>query len=162
MTLAADVPIQRWVDCNLLCNRLLVPAEVIVQVPMRMQAPWFTHAAFRGVASVVTQFAKVTGTGPGPAWGAQLCTRRHLAVILGSTAVQRLLPAPATRALPVEEGSALTVPRMLLSRAAACSLGDIARTRVSHAILRSCSTSMSPLLEETMLATYSSHRICCM
>ena len=112
MTLAADVPVQRWVDCNLLCNRLLVPAEVIVQVPMRMQAPWFTLAAFRGVASVVTQFAKVTGTGPGPAWGAQLCTRRHLAVILGSTAVQRLLPAPATRALPVVEGSALTVPRM--------------------------------------------------
>ena len=112
MTLAADVPVQRWVDCNLLCNRLLVPAEVIVQVPMRMQAPWFTLAAFRGVASVVTQFAKVTGTGPGPAWGAQLCTRRRLAVILGSTAVQRLLPAPATRALPVVEGSALTVPRM--------------------------------------------------
>ena len=153
MTLAADVPVQRWVDCNLLCNRLLVPAEVIVQVPMRMQAPWFTLAAFRGVASVVTQFAKVTGTGPGPAWGAQLCTRRHLAVILGSTAVQRLLPAPAKRALPVEEGSALRVPRMHLHEGCGMLLRktSLALLQPSHVlpvalnVMRCCSESMWPL-----------------
>ena len=63
----------------------------------------------RGVR--VTRFAKGPGTAPGPAGGAQHCTRRYRAVILGSTAVQRLLPAPATRALPVVEGSACKMPR---------------------------------------------------